>query len=353
MKQFIVRFTVVLMAFFFFEIKAQDPQYSQNYAVPNLISPAFAGLEGRSKLNFLYRNQWPNLSSNYIFSGFSADLAFEKYQSGLGIVLTNDSQYSNLETNSAGLQYAYHLKLNDYSSLSMGISGTYITRKINPNNFFFLDQARNSISRDIPGSSTDPILFQIMNGREIVDLGSGLLYTTETSWLGLSVQHLNRPNQSLSPDYPNNIKTKYSLQIGTKIPLSYSLYEDGSYQAMNEEKSLSPVIHFKKQGNFSQLDIGTYLTYAPLIVGAWYRGVPIQSKRVPDKKLESIVMLLGYRKDNFSIGYSYDLTVSNLGPSTGGAHEISIAYIFDFSPNIGGKNNIRKILRRSLACPKF
>lgn len=353
MRQYLIRIGIVMMAFFSFQIKAQDPQFSQNYAIPNLISPAFAGLEGRSKVNFLYRNQWPNLSSNYVFSGLSLDLALERFQSGLGLVLTNDTQFSNLVTNSAGLQYAYHLNLDGNSSLSMGISGAYVSRKIDGNGFFFQDQARNAILGDRPGISSDPILYQLLNSKNYIDLGSGVLYTNQNSWFGLSVQHLNQANQSLSEFYPNRLSPKFSLQMGTKILLEDSFYEPGSVQAQNVEKSISPVLHFKKQGNFTQMDLGTYFTYAPLILGAWYRGLPIQTTGgVRDQKIESIILLAGYRKDNFSIGYSYDLTLSNLGPSTGGAHELSIAYLFDINV-LPKKLNGSRLRKRSLACPKF
>jgi hypothetical protein len=65
---------------------------------------------------------------------------------------------------------------------------------------------------------------------------------------------------------------------------------------------------------------------------------------------EAFVALLGYRQDNFSIGYSYDMTISNLGLPSGGAHEISIAYLFDLDISI--KKPYLKI-KRSLSCPKF
>ena len=65
---------------------------------------------------------------------------------------------------------------------------------------------------------------------------------------------------------------------------------------------------------------------------------------------ESLVMLMGYKQDNFSIGYSYDLTLSKLGPSAGGAHELSIAYLLDFDFSL--KKPFVK-WKRNLSCPKF
>lgn len=45
--------------------------------------------------------------------------------------------------------------------------------------------------------------------------------------------------------------------------------------------------------------------------------------------LDAIVVLVGYKIFNFTVGYSYDLTVSDLLGTTGGAHEISLIYLFE------------------------
>jgi hypothetical protein len=38
--------------------------------------------------------------------------------------------------------------------------------------------------------------------------------------------------------------------------------------------------------------------------------------------------MAGYRIDQFNIGYSYDVTISNLAGMTQGAHEISLIFKF-------------------------
>jgi hypothetical protein len=65
---------------------------------------------------------------------------------------------------------------------------------------------------------------------------------------------------------------------------------------------------------------------------------------------ESLVFLAGFRQDKFSIGYSYDLTISTLGASSGGAHEISLSYIF--AP-LEPKPKRSKSSKKQLSCPKF
>ncbi len=63
-------------------------------------------------------------------------------------------------------------------------------------------------------------------------------------------------------------------------------------------------------------------------------------------------MLIGFTKrgpeDAFNIGYSYDYTVSNLGSASGGAHEISLSYIWSTRDPRRPPKNVMQI-----PCPDF
>ena len=54
----------------------QDPQYSQFYAAPLYLNPAFAGSAMAPRVNFNHRNQWPSLSANFCYF-----IAFGRYVS--------------------------------------------------------------------------------------------------------------------------------------------------------------------------------------------------------------------------------------------------------------------------------
>ena len=330
--------------------QAQDPQLSQFYAAPLLISPAFAGINSTSKVNFNYRNQWPNLDASYQFTSMTADLSIGKLNSGIGILATTDKQFSNLKTTSLGLQYAYHVDLSPDQTLSMGMQGTYVNRGLDMNNLISGDQINNLLTIGSLGATSDPILGNTILQKSYIDLSVGGLLNTKNYWIGVSAHHLNQPNKSLTSSMEDILATKFSLQMGTKIMLRENFYEEDSYESLNNEKSISPVIHYKQQGDFQQLDMGAYLTWSPMVVGVWYRGIPITKTKIGNTNRESIVALLGYRQDNFSIGYSYDLTISQLGPAAGGAHEISMAYLFDFDFSL--KKPFVK-WKRNLSCPKF
>ncbi len=83
---------------------AQDPQSSQFYANPLYLNPAMAGgaLETRATLN--YRNQWPSLSANFITTTFGLDMFLPSLNSGLGFLVTTDSQGAgNIKSTELGL----------------------------------------------------------------------------------------------------------------------------------------------------------------------------------------------------------------------------------------------------------
>jgi type IX secretion system PorP/SprF family membrane protein len=330
--------------------RAQDPQLSQFYSAPLLISPAFAGINSTSKVNFNYRNQWPNLEANYQFTSFSADLSIGSINSGVGILATTDKQFANLKTTSLGLQYAYHIDLSPDQTLSLGMQGTYVSRGLDMSNLITGDQINNLLSGGSLGTSSDPLLSTMNNQRAYLDLSVGGLVNTRNYWIGFSAHHLNQPNKSLISSTEELLATKFSVQLGTKIILQENFYEADSYEDRNNEKSISPVIHYKQQGDFQQLDMGAYVTWSPMVFGLWYRGIPIAKSKLGTPNRESIVALLGYKQDNFSIGYSYDVTMSALGPAAGGAHELSLAYLFDFDFSL--KKPFVK-WKRNLSCPKF
>ena len=52
---------------------AQEPTFTQFYANPLYLNPAFAGSNKCPRVNLNYRNEWPNLSGNYVTYSASYD----------------------------------------------------------------------------------------------------------------------------------------------------------------------------------------------------------------------------------------------------------------------------------------
>jgi hypothetical protein len=131
----------------------------------------------------------------------------------------------------------------------------------------------------------------------------------------------------------------------TVVPIKISLF--GGVELVRKSRLLKPdeetmtlAYLFKKQGPYYQLDLGVYWYKNPLVLGLWYRGIPPFNSQRGD----AFILLVGYKTHNFNIGYSYDLTVSNLIGQAIGSHEISMSIKFALP---------RHTKKGEVPCPEF
>jgi type IX secretion system PorP/SprF family membrane protein len=307
-------------------VTAQDPQFSQFYAAPLYLNPAMAGSTGQARAGINYRNQWPAIDANFTTMSAYFDYFIEDKNSAVGIILSRDQEgLAGLRSLSVGLQYAYELQINDNLGFRPGVQVALFNRDVNFDKLTFGDQFDPATGQflDQPTAET----FQTNFSKTFVDLSFGGVFFTRSAWLGVSAWHLTQPNQSII-DESSPLPRKYSIHGGFKFFLKPGVKGTGVY-SRNSERSIAPAIQYRHQGKFDQMDIGLYFTAEPLVVGAWYRGVPFKNL---DQFVnnESIVLLLGFvqlgAKDAINIGYSFDYTISKLGPGSGGAHEFSLVY---------------------------
>ncbi len=289
---------------------AQDPQFTQFYSSPLYLAPSFAGSTKGKRIVSNYRNQWPALQKAFVTYAFSYDHYFPNLNSGMGVLfLREQAGTGNLSTTNLGLVYSYHVKLNHEWRFIPGLELQYTQNGLDFHELTFGDQliSGHSTSRETP--PRDYV-------KDFDATASALFYSKEL-WVGLTAHHLLRPNESLSGK-KSLLPMRFSLFGGMKIPINTR------YNRQNRE-NLSPAFHFKKQGEYSQLDLGLYWHYNPFMLGLWYRGIPLV-KDIPSN--DAFAVLVGYQIDQFTVGYSYDMTISHLAGLTQGAHEISLIFNF-------------------------
>ena len=66
LKRVVLILTVLFSLSFSENVFAQDPEFTQFYANPLYLNPAFAGTARSPRINLNYRNQWPGLSGTYV-----------------------------------------------------------------------------------------------------------------------------------------------------------------------------------------------------------------------------------------------------------------------------------------------
>ncbi len=335
MKKFITIWLMVsgIVAF------AQDPEFSQYYAAPLYLNPAFTGTSSDHRLIANHRNQWPNVASGFVTYAFSYDYNLSDVNSGLGfMVVTDRAGSANLRSTLVNFQYSYKVNFNNKWVFSSGLNFGMGFRNIDFNKLVFGDQLAFDSDGNVP--SDDPIMGSLESSRYF-DFGGGVLAYNRTFWIGLAAQHLNRPNRSLLDEHAE-IPVKMTFHGGVRIPLYNGPFKRDRVAA------IAPSFIYKQQGSFDQLDLGAYFLYEPVVVGLWYRGIPIKQNVRDNISQDAIVIIIGFQMKKVELSYSYDLTVSDLGPVAGGAHEVALKYKLNV---LGSQKNKKK--EKYIPCPTF
>ncbi len=304
-------------------INAQDAEFTQFYANPLYLNPAFAGTNKCPRINLNYRNQWPGLSATFITTSASYDQYVPSISGGLGLMVVTDREAKTLSTTRVSGIYAYQLKINRKFSLRAGLEATFFQKSLDWSKLTFgdmIDSRRGFVydSGDIPRGGT----------RSGMDFSAGVIGFSEHYFFGFAAHHINQPDESLIKG-KSPIPIKLTGHAGAVIPLSGS----SSKYSKDEGLSISPNILFRSQGPSNQLNMGMYVNKGPLVGGVWYRNA------------DAFIILLGIHANQVKIGYSYDATVSKLSLASGGAHEVSLNYTFKCRP--------KKRTFRSVTCPEF
>lgn len=321
-------------------LQAQDPQFSQYYAAPMYLNPGLVGINQKGRAGINYRNQWPSIAANFETYSFSMEYNWEDYFSSAGIIVNTDREgIAGLQSTNVGLQYAYQVRLNYRWTFRPGIEFSYYWRDINFDQLTFGDQFdQTGQVRPTTGETFDTGL-----SARFFDMALGGIVFNPSAWLGYAMHHVLEPNQSIAGgDSP--LPRRISIHGGYKIPFT-AINKRATLNPEGRERSMTPSVNYRIQGEFDQLDLGLYFTLEPILLGTWYRGIPIRSVDGVANS-ESVIFMIGFSKKNLSIGYSFDYTVSDLGIRSGGAHEVSIAYSFSLADPRKPPKNVRE-----LSCP--
>jgi len=317
---------IVLLILTGFSVKAQYIQFSQYYASPTVLAPSFAGAVEKSRVSFNYRDQWAKIP-NSIFLTYSAayDINVPDISSGFGVLAIRDEAGAgNLGRTEIGVLYSWYGLLNKQSGLYFrpGVQFKMSQRSIDFEKLIFGDQLVNWEPGQELQATTQPYPENVK--RTYVDAtASGMLYNKEF-WAGFSADHLFRPNDAFyADDY--RIPIKYSVFGGYRFELANSKYGHRSANKIKDWFFISA--YYRLQGKSDQFDIGGYWDHTPFTIGVWVRGLPYMNI-MNTLNIDAVILMVGYKISNFTVGYSYDLTVSPLLSQTGGSHEFSISYKF-------------------------
>lgn len=318
---------------------SQDIQFSQFYASPIYLNPAFAGNTIQDRFAINYRNQWAAIPGGFNSFNFSYDHNFDG-KNGLGVIAVKDVAGSTqLNFTSFGINYSYNYIIKRNLAMRLGVGAEYAQRSIAVDKLIFPSQL-NGANASTPTYSFD--------NKPYLDFATGGIIYSGQFWAGFALKHITQPTQQVSGITTSlyAVPRLYSVHGGYQIPIKKS-------SKRKVVTSVTPVTHYKSQLNWDQADVGAYYQHKQLALGAWYRGIPFL-KRNPDENQpkhyvnhDAVVLLVGLYARDFRIGYSYDITISKLRGNTAGSHEISL--IYEWAPK-RKKMSYRRFL---VPCAKF
>lgn len=305
----------------------QDPGFSQFFANPIYLNPALTGTSENPRTVLNYRNQWPQKGTTYSTYSVSYDQLSKKLNTGFGIQVYHDKELNKvLNTSSANFSYSYHLKLNESSFMTMGLQGGIVLKQFDASGLTFPSEI-DQISGNITSSS--PIIYSDEK-KVYPDFAVGAVGQHNDFFWGASVHHLTQPDESiLVGDQKGKLPMKVTVHAGAR---SRKLH----HGLLSRPFTVSPNILYQQQGSFKQLNIGVYMIEKSFLFGGWYRNNI-------DIRPDAIIAMVGFAKEKFQFGYSFDFTLSELSNYSHGSHEITLTFFI--------KNKEEKRVRDRLLIP--
>ena len=327
---------LALVIVYTYGVKGQDIHFSQFYETPLLMNPANSGFfNGDIRGIVNYKNQWASIGNPYTTGMFSVDGGIlknkiNKVHIGAGLTVYADKAgKSEFGTTQVLGALSGIVKLNDKSLLSAGFNGGFAQKGIKNAELEWGNQYNPS------SGIYDPFY----NDAEIVpsesasyaDFGAGISWRFNSrpsnmkandrisANFGVAIFHLNQPKQSFYVDDIESLYSKLVVHGRTYIGIK------------NTTLAIIPSFLMYKQKNQQEIIVGGLVRYA-LSEESKYTGFIKESAifmgghyRLGDAFIPSVY----FEVSSFSIGVSYDITLSDLAVSTGttGGIEISLRFI--------------------------
>jgi type IX secretion system PorP/SprF family membrane protein len=279
---------IFLFVWAFVGLKAQHgAMYSQYMFNGLLINPAYAGSNEVLSATLLTRNQWVGFDGAPKTTTLSMHSPLRSKKVNLGITISND-QYGITKQNKINAVYAYRLFLKN-GSLAFGVQAG-------------INMIRNNWSHISTTTAGDQVFTNQYSQQNIPESGFGVYYKNQKFFAGAS-----------APDL-------LTLKKVSGILYKPMLLSAGYLFTVSEELKIKPSFVFKYIRNSPvEVDLNANAYFKAFGLGLSYRTK------------DAIVFMASYNiNEQFTAGYSYDLTISKLRTYVKSTHEIMLKYEFGF-----------------------
>jgi type IX secretion system PorP/SprF family membrane protein len=323
-------YIIILLILSVTGVSGQDLVFTQFYANPVYLNPALAGNKICPRITLNYRNQYPALGGHYVSYSAGADMYVNSLSGGVAVLAISD-QAGPIASFSGSAVYSYHLRISDKLTMNAALQAGYLQYRLNWDKLVFENMIDPGTGQIITPSDPEAQPDQLSVGN--VDFASGIVFGyDERLYLGAAVHHITQPDVAFYSGVTSRLDMRITLHAGALFDLKKGKYDDSK-----SSLSISPNVIYMQQGDFHQMNAGLYLNFYPFITGLWLR----HNFENPD----ALIVLLGFQQPKYKIGYSFDFTLSALGPQAGGAHEISFVYLLPCPK--------KEFKYKAIKCPSF
>ncbi len=296
-------FLTGFVALFFFSAASaqQAATYSQYMFNTLAINPAYAGSHDALSITALGRFQNVGLSGAPNTQTFSAHSPLNNSRVGVGLLVVHD-ELSVIGQTGVHFSYAYRLPIKkDKATLSFGLQGGMSMYSAEYTKLDLFNNANN-------GTPDDAFSKDIRDSRP--NIGAGVYYSTQTSYVGLSM-----------PSMLNNVfeRGKDFTTVYQNVPI---ILTGGHVFTLNRILKLKPNFLFKMvDGKPVEFDINANMLFDEVL---WF-GLSYKSSK-------QVVTLLQFKiNDQLQFGYSYTISAGPIRTVELGSHEVMVNYRFWFN----------------------
>lgn len=270
----------------------QDPMYTQYMDNLLVINAGSAGSKENGNFLLVARNQWVSFPDAPITRSFSYNTPIKGKNVGLGFSVMYDKIGPQKQTG-IYFDYSYFLKVSENYKLGMGLKGGI--------NFY-----RASLT-DLITIDPDPIYTQDIYKNFLPNIGVGLYLFSDNTYFGLSTPKLIQ-NTITREDYETDYVNKEEVHV---------------YMIAGRNFNLNPDFQLKTNAMLRYIKDTPLSAQITAMFGMkekfWVGGMA----RFGD----SFGIILQFQAtEKMLIGYSYDLTTSELNAFSNGTHEIMFSY---------------------------
>ena len=236
-----------------------------------------------------------------------------------------------LNTNMLAAMYSFRFQLHEDIFVNLALQAGVVNMNLNwdPNIMRWPDQIDANCGWINLTSATPPD----NRSKFYPDFAAGAMIYGPAWYAGFAAHHLNQPSQGFYAE--DRVPMKFTANAGGLINLSEERRRQSSLGLGTPV--ISPNFIYQYQGGFHYFNYGLYLDWMPFLVGAWFRH--------STTNVDAFIFMVGAQHDHFKIGYSYDVTLSEMGNSTLGSHELTVGILL---PVPEQKHKIKAI-----RCPSF